>query len=135
MYMIFTVRRFWKDACGATAIEMAFAVPLFVAFLIGFIGLSHAFWVYNSLEYALDHGGRYTMMTPSATSTQIRDTIRANVHGIDSSTVNVSIDTDTSGTIDMKTITVSYNYNFMNNLASFFPSTLTAETTVPVIPD
>ena len=129
----FKKSRFWCNNDGAAAVEMAFAVPIFIFFLLGTVGFGHAFWVYNSLQYAVDHGGRYTMLHPSAPDTEIANAVRNNVYGINTSSLTITITSDTTGLVDYRTIALSYNYNFLSGTVSFLPSFLTARVTVPTI--
>lgn len=127
-------RFFPLDTSGAVAIEMAAAVPIFVAFLIGFIGLSHAYWVYCAMEFAADHGGRYAMMHVTATHTDITDVVKNHLYGISANPLTVTITEQVSGGVTMQTIALSYQYNFINNIASFLPSSLSTSITVPLVP-
>lgn len=125
--------RFRHECNGAAAVEMAFALPIFLTFLFGAIGLGHAFWVNNTLEYALDYGGRYAMLHATASATEITTEIRSHVTGITPSQVTVSVATNISGTLTNKTITVTYNYSFLSGIADFLPTRFSRHITVPVI--
>ena len=51
----------WRDRSGAAAVEMAFVLPLFVAFLMGIIETGRLFWYQVSLRQAVEQPARYAM--------------------------------------------------------------------------
>ena len=128
------MRKLWGNVAGAVAIEMAFALPAFIIFMFGIIGTSHMYWVYNSMQYALDMGGRYAMLNISATDTQVANVVKANVYSIPVTSLAVTTTSVTTGPTSSRTINLVYTYSFLGSMGSFLPTTLTASTTVPIIP-
>ena len=124
----------WRDASGAIAIEMAFALPIFLLFLMGSIGFGHVFWIYNSMQFAADQAGRYAMLHPTATHTEITNIVTSHLYGISAAPLTVTITEDTAPAVDTQTIVLLYNYDFLGGLVSFLPSSLTTQVTVPLIP-
>jgi Flp pilus assembly protein TadG len=126
-------KKLLKDTKGVASVEMAFALPIFLAFMLGIIGSGHIFWVNNSLQYALDQAGRYAMLNPTASNTNITDVITANIHGINVDNLNVTIQDSVSGAVTNRTIILDYDYDFSVGFITFLPSTLTSQVTVPTI--
>jgi Flp pilus assembly protein TadG len=49
----------FRDDSGTTAIEAAFVLPFYFAFIFSIIELGNIFWEYNSIQYAADEVARY----------------------------------------------------------------------------
>lgn len=47
-----------RDDSGATAIEAAFVLPFYFAFIFSIVELGNIFWEYNSIQYVADEVAR-----------------------------------------------------------------------------
>ena len=56
--------RLWRSRGGATAIEMAFLLPVFLAFLLGIEEVGRALWTQTALQYAVEAASRCAAVDP-----------------------------------------------------------------------
>ena len=57
--------RLWRSRGGATAIEMAFLLPVFLGFLLGIEEFGRALWTQTALQYAVEAAARCAAVSPS----------------------------------------------------------------------
>ena len=60
-----------RDTRGATAIEMAFALPILVALMIGLLQFGLVLHANGALRHTLGQGIRYAKVYPNATTEQV----------------------------------------------------------------
>jgi Flp pilus assembly protein TadG len=56
--------RLWRSRGGATAIEMAFLLPVFLGFLLGIEEFGRALWTQTALQYAVEAAARCAAVAP-----------------------------------------------------------------------
>jgi Flp pilus assembly protein TadG len=56
--------RLWRSRGGATAIEMAFLLPVFLGFLLGIEEFGRALWTQTALQYAVEAASRCAAVSP-----------------------------------------------------------------------
>ena len=101
----------------------------------GIISFTQAFWIRNTLQYAVDEAGRYTMINTTATDEQIRTQLRSKLYGMDSNAVTITLSSATSSGITYKTINTSYSFSpFNDGLISIPTISLSTQARVPLIP-
>ena len=54
----------WRSRSGATAIEMAFLLPVFLMFLLGIEEFGRALWTQTTLQYAVEAAARCAAVSP-----------------------------------------------------------------------
>jgi Flp pilus assembly protein TadG len=59
------LHRLWRSRGGATAIEMAFLLPVFLGFLLGIEEFGRALWTQTALQYAVEAAARCAVVSPS----------------------------------------------------------------------
>jgi Flp pilus assembly protein TadG len=59
------LRRLWRARSGATAIEMAFLLPVFMLFLLGICEFGRALWTQTALQFAVEAAARCAAVSPS----------------------------------------------------------------------
>lgn len=118
--------RLAKDQSGAAAVEMAFAVPIFVVMIWAFVQLAEVYRAVAGMQQALGEGARYATLcaTQSATGCAapdagtgsspaagtIKSKILTSVYGIGPGTFTVNDPVlGTSGTAQYYDLTVSYS--------------------------
>ncbi len=103
---------------GAAAVEMAFAVPIFVVMIWAFVQLAQVYRAVAGIQQALGEGARYATLCLSQSSTgctaptaaQIKAKINSSVYGIGPGTFTVSDPVGgTSGTANYYDLTVGYS--------------------------
>ncbi len=115
--------------------ELAFLLPVFLSFLLGVMEFSRAYWILDSMQFAVDEAGRYAMLNTSAADSQIVSTAKSNLYSLNSSNFTVTSVPQTSGGINYKVITATYSFGFIvPDLLPYGNLTLTRSTTVPLIP-
>jgi len=58
--------RLWRSHDGATAIEMAFLLPIFLAMLLGIEEFGRALWTQTALQFAVEAASRCAAVNPGA---------------------------------------------------------------------
>lgn len=56
----------WPSRAGATAIEMAFLLPIFLGFLLGIEEFGRALWTQTALQFAVESAARCAVVNPDA---------------------------------------------------------------------
>jgi Flp pilus assembly protein TadG len=89
---------------GGSAVEIALAAPILFALLFGVVEFGRAYWMRTALQFAAEESARYAMANTTASETQIGTFFRSNLSGIDSSTVNVQVSSETVAGVPYKII-------------------------------
>jgi Flp pilus assembly protein TadG len=55
----------WRAQGGATAVEMAFLLPVFMLFLLGICEFGRALWTQTALQFAVEAAARCAAVSPS----------------------------------------------------------------------
>lgn len=55
----------WRARGGATAVEMAFLLPVFFLFLLGIVEFGRALWTQTALQFAVEAAARCAAVSPS----------------------------------------------------------------------
>jgi Flp pilus assembly protein TadG len=71
------------DRSGATAMEFALIVPLWITMIFAFINISLYFYAAAGLKHAIDEAARYATIWPTPTDAQIAARIDATRFGYD----------------------------------------------------
>ena len=89
--------RRWRDSSGATALEFALIIPVFVSLLLGTFQTA---WVMHSaatVRWSLDSCARTLLLNPATTQTQLRALMTTKLAGlVNPSDVTVTLVTDSS---------------------------------------
>jgi len=110
-------RNLRRDQTGATAIEMAFALPILIVMIWMFVQLAEVYRAVAGIQQGLGEGARYATLclNPSATgcttpsATDISAKISASVYGIGPGTFVVTPPVkQTDGTASYYDLSVSY---------------------------
>ena len=124
--------RLLRNEGGASVAEFAVIVPFFLIFLLGVFEFARGLWVVNTLQFAVEQGARYAMLselngvsrpttdncstTKDAFATQIQNLVQANLSEalLNSATPSVSITCPSSGSLPVMitSITASYSFSF-----------------------
>jgi Flp pilus assembly protein TadG len=57
--------RLWRARGGATAVEMAFLLPVFMLFLLGICEFGRGLWTQTALQFAVEAAARCAAVSPS----------------------------------------------------------------------
>jgi Flp pilus assembly protein TadG len=94
MFLRHLRKKCWRrDEEGATAVEFAIVAVLFLTISFAIIELGRMFWIWNSMEYAMERAVRYTLVEPDATDAELEEVavqhmtgMKVDVTGLDFST-------------------------------------------------
>ena len=112
----------WACRLGATAVEFALVMPIFLAMVLGVIEMSRAMWIKATMQYAVEQTTRYFMVNNDKTTTELETYVQARFleMGMSSivSSVTYAATLDDTTTPDNMTITLTYDFKA---LVSFIP--------------
>jgi len=57
--------RLWRARGGASAVEMAFLLPVFMLFILGICEFGRALWTQTALQFAVEAAARCAAVSPS----------------------------------------------------------------------
>lgn len=118
-------------ARGSMAIEAALVLPVFLAFVLGIILLSHAVMVKQNMLYSLDVAARQLMLDTSASAETLENVARARMKGFNADAVSFSVTDQSEGGVDSKVLSASYTYN-LSAIIGIPSVTMTSTVRVPV---
>ncbi len=124
----------WRNEEGATAVEFALVIPMFLTLLIGGFQVAWIMHCAGTVRYELESTARSLMLDPTITQTQLQTAVNAKLTGmVDTSKVKVTLVTDnsTAGAPVFRASSV-YQPTLSVPFISNWPLTLRATTTVPV---
>ena len=107
------LNRLWKDTKGATAVEFGMVAVLFLLMIFGTIELGRIFWVYNTMQSALEQTARY-YITNTATSDAALQTYaqgKMTAMKLDGSLLTVTVTKTTSLSIKFIQFDGTYAYS------------------------
>lgn len=106
-----------RSRAGATMVEAAFGLILFLMLVFGIMEFGRLVWIYNTVSYAAREASRYASVRGSAapapaTANDIRQAVLKDTVGLDPNAVNVVVvwtpNNDPSGAV---AVTVTYSGN------------------------
>lgn len=121
------------DRRGATAVEFALVVPVFLLIVVAILEFGRMFWIQNSIQFAVEEAGRFAMVNITATETQLQTYAQSQLFGLSPTGISFSAPLETSGGTNFRSITGSYQFDFVIPLLSFGSITLNAKSRVPLI--
>lgn len=121
------------DRRGVTAVEFALVVPVLLLVVFAITEFGRMFWIQNSIQFAVEEAGRYAMVNTSATESQLQTYAQGKIFGMSTSGITFSAPLQNSGGIDYRSITASYDFQFMIPMLPPGTITLSAKSRVPLI--
>ncbi|MGE0734936.1 MAG: TadE/TadG family type IV pilus assembly protein [Alphaproteobacteria bacterium] len=101
------------DTTGAATVEFAI-VGLFLCMVLAAIfDFGRLFWARNELQFAVEEAERYVMVYTSASDTTVTTYLQGRVTGISTSSITVTITPETISSINYKTVTATYSFQFL----------------------
>ncbi len=106
---------------GATAVEFALIVPLFLVMTIGIFEIGRALWVKSMMQYAVEETTRYAMVRASSSysATDLETYAQNKLIFEQLAEIGGSIDITFTATIGASDVTVSasYDYEFLFSIS------------------
>jgi Flp pilus assembly protein TadG len=127
------LRRALSAEDGATAVEFAMIIPVFLALLLGLFETSRFFYVRSSLQKAVDDAGRYAMRATSATDSAITQIAKQNLIEPVSTAAEFKITRDTVSGTDFLTVTVDYSFAPLAAIVPIGDIPVSLQSRVPLI--
>ncbi len=118
---------------GATAVEFALVMPVFLVMTLGVVEMGRALWIKATMQHAVELTTRYFMVNNSASDATLQTyaTSRLGESGMDTSDFNFSsTDTTISGTV-YKAITITHTFTAIVKIVEYPDIALTAQARVP----
>ncbi len=118
---------------GATAVEFALVVPVYLAMTMGVVEMGRALWIKATMQHAVELTTRYYMVNNSATDATLQTyaTARLGDSGMNVSDFTVSSADTTIGGTTYKAITITHAFTAIVEIVKFPAVTLTAVARVP----
>lgn len=126
------ILRLFRDRRGATAVEIAFALPILVMLLLGAFEFGRLFWTWTTIQYAAEQTGRFAMSKPSATATELQNDLKTRLPGIAASSVNVTVTPEVEAGVNYMVIVARFNFSFLS-LFPIAPVNLEGRSRVPMV--
>lgn len=102
-----TLSRLWADDTGATIVEIAFALPVFLTFIWAVVQLGLVFRANAGIQNALGEGARFATLFPTPADSDITARMMATVDGIGPGTFTPTLVSNT--TQRYRDLTVTYS--------------------------
>ncbi len=119
---------------GATAVEFALVVPIFLLMTLGVVEMGRALWIKATMQHAVELTTRYFMVNNSATDTTLQSYALARLGESGMNTDDFSFsptgDTIIDGTV-YKEITITHAFTAIVEIVKFPAVSLTAQARVP----
>ena len=106
--------RLLRNREGVASIEIAFALPVFIALLLGTVEFGRLFFTWSTIQYAAEQTGRYAMGKPSATATELTDFLKAKLPGLVSSSVAVNVSPESDSGVNYMVIVARVHFTFLS---------------------
>ncbi|HEX2115238.1 MAG TPA: TadE/TadG family type IV pilus assembly protein [Alphaproteobacteria bacterium] len=121
-----------RDRRGASTIELAFALPVFVVLLIGIFEFGRLFLTWSTIQYAAEQTGRFAMSRPNATAPELTAFLKEHIHGVARSSVVISVTPETEAGVPYMVIVARVNFSFIG-LFPIGPIDLEGRSRVPTV--
>ena len=122
------------DRSGASALEFAILLPVFVSMLLGTVQVGMLFYQAGTVQHALEDTAREVMVQSSMTSGQIETSIRSRLQDLVSNEVVVSYSVETVGKASVANINAAFTLELFIPFVPAFSVPMVAETRVPFVP-
>lgn len=103
-------RRLGGSEGGATAVEFALVLPLFIGLLIGIFELSRMMFVSSSVQYSVDRAARMAVIDPTVSLSDIEADILNLLAVSNSPEVDLTITRTTIGVTDVAQVSAQYDH-------------------------
>ena len=101
-------RRGWQS--GATAVETALVLPVFITFVLGIVNVGWALYCGAEVRHAVERSTRLLLADPTTTGTAIQTNVRSQLTAADPSAVTLTETTETAGDGSVARLSWTYAY-------------------------
>lgn len=125
-------KRFCCSEAGATAVEFAIILPVFVALLFGVFEFSRMMFVSSSVQHAVDRAARLAVIDPDVTASEIETEISNFLSVSNDPAITVTITQTTIGTKNVRQVKAHYDHLVSGPFIPEFTVGWDFETDVPL---
>ena len=126
-------RRFCASQAGASAVEFAMVLPIFVTMVLGTIQMAIVYYQAGTVQHALEETAREVMIDPNMTLSQIESSIEVRLEALTSQQVSVTYSVDTSGPVSIAQVNASFTIEVVIPFVPGFSVPFDAETHIPLL--
>lgn len=126
-------KRFFKAVDGASAVEFAMILPVFVTMVMGTIQMGIVYYQAGTVQFALEEAARQVMVNPDMSSGQIQSSIENKLEDLTSQTVTVTYSLDNSGPISVAQVNASFSIQVVIPFVPSFSIPFNAQTQIPLL--
>jgi Flp pilus assembly protein TadG len=122
------------DVSGASALEFALVLPVFVAMTFGTIQVGLAFYYAGSVQYALERTARITMVDQDMTQGQVQTAFANELSAFTDQDIDISYTVDDAGAVPIAELSATYVHEFIVPMVPSFEVAFDVVTRVPLEP-
>lgn len=121
-----TLRRFFRDTSGATAVETALISLPLITLTFGIIEIGRALYMQQALSFGADRAARILYINPTATESAMEQAVVDSVFFVDPLRLDVSLDLapTTVNSEDFSTRRLTVTYDFVSLVPSILTGTI-----------
>jgi Flp pilus assembly protein TadG len=124
--------RLIRDRRGATTIEIAFALPILIALLLGVFEFGRLFFTWSTIQYATEQTGRFAMSKPSATASELTNYLKTKLPGLVANSVAINVAAETDAGVKYMVIVARVHFSFVS-IFPINPLDLEGRSRVPMV--
>ena len=123
--------KFRRDESGAAAVEFAIVSTAFITFIFGIAYSAIMLHTNAALQWAVENTIRQAAIDPDVTQTQLETTLNGFMTTTSMPTATVGYSCATVGTVQVATLTASFQRTFTIPFVGTFDTTYTATASTP----
>ena len=127
------LRAFGAARDGASALEFAIILPVFVTMVLGTIQMGIVFFKAGSVQFALEEAAREVMVDPDMSASQIQVAIKNKLESLTQQDITVTYSVDSSGAIDVAQLNAQFNIEVVIPFVPGFSINFDAVTHIPLL--
>ena len=130
------MRKLWnsfkRNEDGASALEFALVIPLFMSMTFGTIQMGLAYYTASSVQFSLERVAR-TRMVSSMTTSQMQTAFNTELAKYTTKTITLSYSATTLDGMNIGQFSATYTHNFVIPFVPAFNVSFPVTTRVPVL--
>jgi Flp pilus assembly protein TadG len=126
--------RLSADNSGASALEFALVLPVFVMMVFGTIQLGLAYYFAGSVQFALERTARMTMVDQDMSAGQVQTAFANELSAFTNQNISITYTVDNGGPVPIAELSATYVHEFVVPLVPAFDLEFDVETRVPLSP-
>jgi len=109
------------DESGATALEFALVLPIFVSLIVGILQFGWAQHKLSAIRFAMETSSRTLLLNPNTSEATMKTLVKNQLTGIPTDQVNISLAVVSTAAGDVAQLTGSYTTNVGVPLIATYP--------------